>query len=90
MRYDRLLNYKKWPSDSSKGSGTPDFLAILLCKVCDSLQAWPARYDLSMVRLRSCYMLDTDVIEEMVNVSIVDDIQLTLIQILDQNSNIFI
>ena len=34
-------------------------------------------------------MLDTDVIEEMVNVSIVDDIQLTPIQILDQNSNIF-
>ena len=34
-------------------------------------------------------MLDTDVIEEMVNVSGVDDIQLTPIQILDQNSNIF-
>ena len=33
-------------------------------------------------------MLDTDVIEEMVNVSIVDDIQLTPIQILDQNYNI--
>ena len=25
MRYDRLLNYKKWPSDSSKGSGTLTF-----------------------------------------------------------------
>ena len=34
-------------------------------------------------------MLDTDVIEEMVYVSGVDDIQLTPIQILDQNSNIF-
>ena len=34
-------------------------------------------------------MLDTDVIEEMVNGLSVDDIQLTPIQILDQNSNIF-
>ena len=34
-------------------------------------------------------MLDSDVIEEMVNGSSVDDIQLTPIQILDQNSNIF-
>ena len=23
MRYDSLLNFKKWPCDSSKGSGTP-------------------------------------------------------------------
>ena len=34
-------------------------------------------------------MLDTDVIEELVNVSGVDDIQLSPIQILDKNSNIF-
>ena len=34
-------------------------------------------------------MLDTDVIEEIVNGSSVHDIQLTPIQILDQNSNIF-
>ena len=34
-------------------------------------------------------MLDTDVIEEMVNVSSEHDIQLTPIQILDQNLNIF-
>ena len=34
-------------------------------------------------------MLDTDVIEEMVNGLSVDDIQLAPIQILDQNSNIF-
>ena len=34
-------------------------------------------------------MLDTDVIEEMVNVPSVYDIQLTPIQILDQNSKIF-
>ena len=25
MRYDSLFNYKKWPSDNSKGFGTPTF-----------------------------------------------------------------
>ena len=65
----------------------PDFLAISQCKVCVYPQARPARYNLSMVCLRSCYMLDTDVIEEMVNVSGEEDFQLTPNQIWYQNSN---
>ena len=57
----------------------PDFLAISQCKVCVFPQARPARYNLSMVCLRSCYMLDTDVIVEMVSISAVEEFQLTLI-----------
>ena len=82
-----MLNYKKWPSDSSKGSGTLTFWPSHSEKVCYSSQARPARYNLSMVCLYSRCILDTDVIDEMVNASGVEDFQLTPNQIWYKNSN---
>ena len=41
MRYDSLLNSKKWPSDSPKGSATPCFLPTLSVLVFSSLPNHP-------------------------------------------------